>query len=212
MLVFYSSFSALRGYLWAADVSSHKASTISPLRQARTRHMLGRSRVLLYTLSALTPQRARPVRSASSLLNRFAWYCAGARWRGFHQRYPQVSTKPLILLLKEHHSRHSQEVKTDPLRKCHDLLFRAFSSHFRTASRFDLASNCFSTPIILLDHFIRVNTPPPRNSHHRNCPYVISKIVPLNTLGDIPQDRIKRITSPFLISKSQSTVRFHHPQ
>lgn len=162
MLVFYSSFSALRGYLWAADVSSHKASTISPLRQARTRHMLGRSRVLLYTLSALTPQRARPVRSASSLLNRFAWYCAGARWRGFHQRYPQVSTKPLILLLKEHHSRHSQEVKTDPLRKCHDLLFRAFSSHFRTASRFDLASNCFSTPSILLDHFIRVNTPPPK--------------------------------------------------
>lgn len=134
---------------------------ISPLRQVRTRHMLGRSRVLLYTLSALTPQRARPVRSASSLLNRFAWYCAGARWRGFHQRYPQVSTKPLILLLKEHHSRHSQEVKTDPLRKCHNLLFRAFSSHFRTASRFDLASNCFSTPIILLDHFIRVNTPTP---------------------------------------------------
>ena len=51
--------------------SSHKASTISPLRQARTRHMLGRSRVLLYTLPALTPQRARPVRPASSLLNPF---------------------------------------------------------------------------------------------------------------------------------------------
>ena len=98
------------------------------------------------------------------------------------------------------------------LRKCHDLLFRAFSSHFRTASKFGLAFNCFSTPIILLDYFIRVNPPPPDNSHPKNCPYVISNIVPLNTQEDIPQDRIKSISSPFLITKSQSTVRFHHPQ
>ena len=46
--------------------SSHKASTSSPLRQGRTRHMLGRCRVLLYTLPVLTPQRARPVEPISS--------------------------------------------------------------------------------------------------------------------------------------------------
>ena len=45
--------------------SSHKASMSSPLRQGRTRHMLGRCRVLLYTLPVLTPQRARPVEQIS---------------------------------------------------------------------------------------------------------------------------------------------------
>ena len=70
--------------------------------------MFGRGRVLLYTLPAVTSQRARPVRPVSSILTSFRLvmcprlrFLNRARWRGFHRIPQQVPTKPQKIQLSE---------------------------------------------------------------------------------------------------------------